>query len=84
MILLPLSSKDLVAGFSLTWTRAMGEVAATLIFAGAIPWKTEIIPAVVYLTSTQSSQVALATSVIAALLSICALLSFKWIASEKR
>jgi len=83
-ILLPLSSKDLVAGFSLTWARAMGEVAATLIFAGAIPWKTEIFPAVVYLTSTESPQVALATSVIAALLSIGALLSFKWIAREKR
>ncbi len=59
-------------------------MATTLIFAGAIPWKTEIFPAVVYLTFMQSPQVALATSVIAALLSICALLSFKWIASEKR
>ncbi|MEM2110472.1 MAG: ABC transporter permease subunit [Candidatus Bathyarchaeia archaeon] len=50
-VLLPLSSRDLLAGFSLTWTRAMGELAATFVFAGAIAWKTETIPALVYLTS---------------------------------
>jgi len=82
-ILLPLSIKDLIAGFSLTWARAMGEVAATLIFAGAIPGKTEIFPAVVYLTSRDNPQVALAASVIAAFLSIGALLFFKWVARER-
>jgi len=81
-ILLPLSVKDLAAGFSLTWARAMGEVAGTLIFAGAIPGLTETIPAVV-LTSSSTPQVALAVSVIAAFLSIGALLFFKWIARER-
>ncbi|MFH0748664.1 MAG: hypothetical protein V1915_01920 [Candidatus Bathyarchaeota archaeon] len=82
-ILIPLSRRDLLAGFSLTWARAMGEVAATLIFAGAIPWKTEIFPAVVYLASIEKPQLALAASVVASILSIIALLSFKWIVRKR-
>jgi len=79
-ILLPLSSRDLLAGFSLTWARAMGELAATLVFAGAITWRTEVIPTLVYLTAAETPHVAIAASVIAETLSIVALLSFKWIA----
>ena len=83
-ILLPLSFTDLLAGFSLTWARAMGEVAATLIFAGAIQWRTETFPAVVYLTSSSKPELALAASFIAAALSIMAILSFKWIAGRRK
>jgi len=79
-ILLPLSSRDLLAGFSLTWARAMGELAATLVFAGAIPWRTEVIPTLVYLTAAETPQVAIAASVIAETLSIIALLSFRLVA----
>jgi len=82
-ILLPLSSRDMLAGFSLTWARAMGELAATLVFAGAVPWKTEIIPTLVYLTAAETPEVAIAASVIAETLSILALLSFKLIARER-
>lgn len=83
-VLIPLSTVDLLGGFSLTWARAMGEVAATLIFAGAIPWKTEIIPALVLLTSQSEPAVALAASFIAAILSIVALMLFKWVVGRRR
>lgn len=83
-VLIPLSSTDLLGGFSLTWARAMGEVAATLIFAGTVPWKTEIFPAVVLLTSRSSPEIALAASLIAAVLSIAALMLFKWVAGHRR
>lgn len=83
-ILIPLSTTDLLGGFSLTCARAMGEVAATLIFAGAIPWKTEIFPAVVYLTSQSAPEIALAASLIAAVLSIAALMLFRWIVGRRR
>jgi len=83
-ILLPLSTRDLLAGFSLTWARAMGEVAATLVFAGAIPWRTEIFPAVVYLTSESEPALALAASTFAGVLAIAALLSFKMVARGRR
>jgi ABC-type sulfate transport system permease component len=76
-VLIPMSTIDLLGGFSLTWARAMGEVAATLIFAGAIPWKTEIFPALVYLTSQSAP-------LIAAALSIAALMFFKGVAGRRR
>ncbi|MEM2094517.1 MAG: ABC transporter permease subunit [Candidatus Bathyarchaeia archaeon] len=82
-VLIPLSSTDLLGGFSLTWARAMGEVAATLIFAGAIPWKTEIFPALIYLTSQSAPELALAASFISAALSIIALTLFKWIEGRR-
>ena len=82
-ILIPLSTNDLLGGFSLTWARAMGEVAATLIFAGAIPWKTEIFPTVVYLTSQSAPEIALAVSLIAASLSIVALTVFKRVVGRR-
>ena len=64
----------------------MGEVAATLIFAGAIPWKTEIFPAVVLETSKSPDlqPIALAASLIAAVLSIVALMLFRLIVRERR
>jgi molybdate transport system permease protein len=83
-VLVPLSTIDLLGGFSLTWARAMGEVAATLIFAGAISWRTETLPAVVYLTSQSTPEVALAASLIAAALSIAALMLFKWVVGRRR
>jgi molybdate transport system permease protein len=82
-VLLPLSGRDLVAGFSLTWARAMGELAATLVFAGAIPWKTETLPALIYLAAEENPQIAIAASVIAETLSIISLLLFKWIGRRK-
>ncbi|MBS7639709.1 ABC transporter permease [Candidatus Bathyarchaeota archaeon] len=82
-ILLPLSARDMAAGFSLTWARAMGELAATLIFAGAIPWVTETLPVLIYLASSERPQVAIAASVITETLSIISLLSFKLIARRR-
>lgn len=83
-ILLPMSFRDLIAGFSLTWARAMGEVGATLVFSGAIPWVTETLPILVYLASRDRIEVALAASVIAESLSIISLLVFKLIAERSR
>lgn len=81
-VLLPLSARDLVAGFSLTWARAMGELAATLVFAGAIPWVTETLPALIYLTSSERPQMAIAASVIMESLCIVSLLIFKVISRK--
>jgi molybdate transport system permease protein len=82
-ILVPLSARDLIAGFSLTWARAMGELAATLVFAGAISWVTETLPVLIYLTSSESPQVAIAASVVTETLSIISLLLFKFIARRR-
>ncbi|WP_339061278.1 molybdate ABC transporter permease subunit [Tepidibacillus marianensis] len=47
-ITLPLAWPGLLAGFILSFSRALGEFGATLMFAGFIPGKTETIPLAIY------------------------------------
>ncbi|MFV9511532.1 molybdate ABC transporter permease subunit [Tepidibacillus sp. LV47] len=47
-ITLPLAWPGLLAGFILSFARALGEFGATLMFAGFIPRKTETIPLAIY------------------------------------
>ncbi len=76
-IIIPLSKRDLLAGFSLTWARAMGELGATMVFAGIIPWRTEVIPTLVYSVSQTEPYTAVAAAIVAETLSIMALLSLR-------
>jgi len=48
LITLPLSAKALVAGFILSFARALGEFGATLMFAGNLPGKTQTMPTAIY------------------------------------
>ncbi|WP_068672592.1 molybdate ABC transporter permease subunit [Oceanobacillus sp. Castelsardo] len=48
-IILPLSSRSLVTGLVLGFTRGFGEFGATLMFAGNIPGKTQTVPTAIYL-----------------------------------
>lgn len=43
-VLIPLARRDITAGLTLSWARAMGEFGGSLIFAGVIAYKTEILP----------------------------------------
>lgn len=43
-ILIPLAHRDIIAGLTLSWARAMGEFGGSLIFAGVIAYKTEVLP----------------------------------------
>lgn len=47
-IILPLSSRSLLTGMILGFTRAFGEFGATLMFAGNIPGKTQTLPTAIY------------------------------------
>jgi molybdate transport system permease protein len=83
-IILPLSKRDLLAGFSLTWARAMGELGATMVFAGIIPWKTEVIPTLVFSVSQTEPHTAVAAAVVAETLSIFALIWLRRGVKERR
>lgn len=48
-ILLPLARRGILAAFLLTWARAVGEFGATVLLAGATPFKTETLPVAIYL-----------------------------------
>lgn len=43
-VLTPLARRDITAGLTLSWARSMGEFGGSLIFAGVIAYKTEILP----------------------------------------
>lgn len=75
-IFLPLGLKDIIAGMSLCWSRAMGELGASLIFAGVIPFKTEEIPTFIAQNSSDTAP-ALAATILGTTAAIIALLSFK-------
>lgn len=48
-ISIPLACKALISGSILSFTRALGEFGATLMFAGNIPGKTETAPTAIYI-----------------------------------
>ena len=84
-IYLPLSFKDIAAGSALCWSRAMGELGGSLLFAGVIPGKTETIPTFVATEANTLPVAALAATILGTTASTIALVSFKKITeSEKK
>jgi ABC-type sulfate transport system permease component len=79
MIFLPLSIKEISAGTSLCWARAMGELGASLIFAGVIPFKTEIIPNYIIMEASTLTTSALAATILITTASLIAIVTFKLI-----
>ena len=49
-VVLPLARKGIAAAFLLTWGRAIGEFGATVMLAGATPFKTETMPVAISLS----------------------------------
>ncbi|GEK57590.1 molybdate ABC transporter permease subunit [Marinococcus halophilus] len=58
-IALPLAGRALMTGFVLSFTRALGEFGATLMFAGNIPGVTQTMPTAIYV-AIESNQMNLA------------------------
>ena len=69
-IMLPLSGRALLTGIVLTWTRALGEFGATLMFAGNLVGKTQTMPLAIYLGLEQGLGVAIALSVLLVIVSL--------------
>ncbi len=76
-IFIPMSLKNIAAGASLCWARAMGELGGSLVFAGVIAYKTEIIPTFIATQASSQSIAALAASIIVTGSSAFALIFFK-------
>ena len=69
-IILPLAWRALLTGTILTWTRALGEFGATIMFAGNLVGKTQTMPLAIYLGLERSLGVALALSVLLVMVSV--------------
>jgi molybdate transport system permease protein len=75
-IILPLSTRGIIAGSSLMFARSLGEFGATIIVAGNIPGVTQTIPLAIYeyAASPGSETMALSLCIISVLLSLVVLI----------
>lgn len=63
-VMLPLAGRALINGAILTWTRALGEFGATILFAGNLEGVTQTMPMAIYLGFERNIGVALSLSVV--------------------
>ncbi len=77
-VALPLARTGIVAGFVMTWARAMGEFAPVMMLAGSTPMKTAVLPITAFLNmSAGNVEAAIAVVVLMVLLSTVTLVVFK-------
>lgn len=69
-IMFPLASRALLTGTILTWTRALGEFGATILFAGNLEGATQTMPLAIYIGFEQNIKIALVLSVLLLVVSL--------------
>lgn len=72
-VTLPLSTRSIITGLILSFTRALGEFGATFMFAGNIPGKTQTAPTAIYI-AMESGNMKLAWMLVSAMIIISALM----------
>ena len=81
-VMIPLTGRVLASGAILTWTRALGEFGATILFAGNLQGVTQTMPMAIYLGFESNLGVALILSVVLIAVSIIVLAATRQL--EKR
>jgi len=76
-VMFPLAGRALVSGAILTWTRALGEFGATILFAGNLEGVTQTMPMAIYLGFERNLGIALALSEVLVVVSVLLLLFTK-------
>lgn len=76
-VVLPLIRPALLTGAGLAWARALGELGATITFAGSFPGITETMPIAVYTTAEIDLESAVALSVVLLAISFAVLLALR-------
>jgi molybdate transport system permease protein len=69
-VMFPLAGRALFSGAILTWTRALGEFGATILFAGNLEGVTQTMPMAIYLGFERNLGIALALSVVLVIVSV--------------
>ncbi|MBI2298336.1 MAG: molybdate ABC transporter permease subunit [Armatimonadetes bacterium] len=82
LVVLPLARGGLVGGALLCWARALGELGATLMFAGNLPGVTRTMPTAIYIKAQSDITTAVTLSLLLLLLSVAALLAARQVAGE--
>lgn len=76
-VVFPLIRPALLSGIGLAWARALGELGATITFAGSFPGTTETTPIAVYITAESDLEAAVALSVVLLAISFGLLLALR-------
>lgn len=63
-VTLPMSFSSMISGSVMTWSRALGEFGATIIFAGNFPGRTQTMPLAIYIGFEIDLDVALTLSIV--------------------
>lgn len=79
-IALPLAAPGVLAGASLAWARSIGELGATLLFAGSREGVTRTMPLAIFSALESDVRVAVALSLVLAAGSLVALAGLRWFA----
>ena len=82
-ITLPLSYPALIGGAVMTWARALGELGATIIFAGNFPGRTQTMPLAIYIGFEIDLNVAILLGVILLVVSFIVLAALRWITGRR-
>jgi molybdate transport system permease protein len=85
MIALPMARNGIAAGAVMAWARAVGVFGPLLIFVGAVPMKTEVMPTVVYLEiSIGHIEPALAVAMLMLAMAMVTLVLLHWLGAGRR
>ncbi|MBL8061965.1 MAG: molybdate ABC transporter permease subunit [Anaerolineales bacterium] len=82
-VMIPIAIRALASGAILTWTRALGEFGATILFAGNLEGVTQTMPIAIYIGFERNLGVAMALSVVLILVSVILLTITKQLDKEE-
>ena len=82
-VMIPIAIRALASGAILTWTRALGEFGATILFAGNLEGDTQTMPIAIYIGFERNLGVAMALSVVLILVSVILLMITKQLDKEE-
>ena len=83
-VMFPLAGRALLSGAILTWTRALGEFGATILFAGNLEGVTQTMPMAIYLGFERNLGIALSLSVVLIIVSVVLLMLTKRLEKHER
>jgi molybdate transport system permease protein len=69
-VMIPIAGRVLASGAILTWTRALGEFGATILFAGNLEGVTQTMPMAIYLGFERNLGIAMALAVVLIVVSV--------------
>ncbi len=78
-VMLPQSSRALLAGLILSWARALGEFGATILFAGNLQGRTQTMPLLVYGALERDLRITFVTALILLSLAVVAFVITRWL-----